>query len=314
MPAETDVAIPTHETSRLTRAGAAAVALARVLLLEHPGSRLPTVSEYAARLGVGLGTVQRALRMLEEGGAIELEARGRLGTYLTAIDRARLWETSQSGLLLGLMPLPYTRRYEGLATGLRASMAELEIPFSIAFMSGAHTRIKALEPTGSFAIVSKLAAGRMTERRRRIREVIDFGPGSFVEGHCLVWAPKARRRRPRIGIDLESLDQVEFARREFGEDAELLDVPYLQVVEQLRSGAFDVTIWARDALRDVADLEITDFSSPAAREAEPLNTSAVIVTDSDDALTAALLENELDVEAVTGVQAAVLAGERPPRY
>jgi DNA-binding transcriptional ArsR family regulator len=309
------VAIPTtRETSPLTRAGAAAVGLARMLLVEHPGSRLPTVSEYAARLGVGLGTVQRALRMLEEGGAVELEARGRLGTYLTAIDRARLWEMSQSGLLLGLMPLPYTRRYEGLATGLRASMSELEIPFSIAFMSGADTRVKALEPAGSFAIVSKLAARRMRERGRPVKEAIDFGPGSFVEGHCLVWAPRARRRRPRIGIDLQSLDQVEFARREFGEGADLVDVPYLQVVEQLRAGAFDVTVWARDALRDIGDLEITDFSSPASREAEPLNTSAVVVTDSEDALTAALLENELDVEEVTRVQAAVLAGERPPRY
>lgn len=314
MAAEKPDPLPTDGNSHLTRAGAAAAALARQLLVEHPANRLPTVSEYASQLGTGVGTVQRALRMLEEAGSIQLEPRGRLGTFLAAMDRPKLWETSQSGLLIGLMPLPYTRRYEGLATGLRAAVEELEVPFSLAFMSGAKTRIKALKPAGNFAIVSKLAAQHLSKRRGVIKEVIDFGPGTFVEGHSLVWAPNARRKRPRVGIDLQSLDQVEFAKREFGDDAELLDIPYLQVVDQLRAGAFDVAIWARDALRDIGDLKVSDFTSEAARSVMPSNTTAVLVTAAGDRLTAALVENELDVEQVTRIQAEVLSGERPPRY
>jgi DNA-binding transcriptional ArsR family regulator len=304
---------PANGDSPFTRAGAAASALARNLLVEHVGSRLPTVSEYAAELEMGVGTVQRALRMLEDAGSIRLEPRGRLGTFLADVDRPKLWETSQSGLLIGLMPLPYTRRYEGLATGLRASLEKLQVPFSLAFMSGAETRLKALKP-GNFAIVSKLAARRLRRNRAAIREVVDFGPDSFVEGHALVWAPKARRKHPRVGIDLESPDQVEFATREFGKDAELIDVPYLQVVEQLRAGAFDVAIWARDALRQVGDLEVGDFQTEAARSVVPLNTTAVLVTSAADTLTAALVENELDVEQVLSIQREVLSGERPPRY
>jgi YhfZ C-terminal domain/Helix-turn-helix domain len=305
---------PIEVNSHLTRAGAAAAALARQLLVEHPGNRLPTVSEYASQLGTGVGTVQRALVMLEETGSIKLEPRGRLGTFLAAMDRPKLWETSQSGLLIGLMPLPYTRRYEGLATGLRASVEDLNIPFSLAFMSGAETRIKALKPSGNFAIVSKLAAQRLLKDDAGVIEVIDFGPDTFVEGHALVWAPKARRKHPRVGIDFQSLDQVEFAKREFGDDAELLDVPYLQVVDQLRAGAFDVAIWARDALREIGDLEVTDFTSEAARSVMPLNTTAALVAATGDTLTAAVLEHELDVERVKRIQAEVLSGERPPRY
>jgi hypothetical protein len=299
--------------SQYTRAGAAAASLARALLIEHPGNRLPTVSEFAKELGTGVGTVQRALKMLEESGAIRLEPRGRLGTFLADMDRPKLWETSGSGLLLGLMPLPYTRRYEGLATGLRASVEELGVPFSLAFMSGAETRIKALKP-GNFSVVSKLAAKRLKRKRAAIREIVDFGPDTFVEGHSLVWAPKAKRKHPRVGIDLESPDQVEFAEREFGDDAELIDVPYLQVVDQLRAGAFDVAIWARDALRDVGDLEVTEFKSDAARAVIPLNTTAVMVASPADTLTSALVENELDVEQIVRIQREVVEGTRPPRY
>jgi DNA-binding transcriptional ArsR family regulator len=305
--------LPVDGNSQFTRAGAAAAVLARKLLVEHVGNRLPTVSDFAAELEMGVGTVQRALRMLEEAGSIRLEPRGRLGTFLADMDRPKLWETSQSGLLLGLMPLPYTRRYEGLATGLRASLEELQVPFSLAFMSGAETRLKALKQ-GNFAIVSKLAARWLKRHRAAIREVVDFGPDTFVEGHSLVWAPKARRKNPRVGIDLESPDQVEFARREFGDDAELVDVPYLQVVDRLRAGAFDVAIWARDALREVGDLEVGDFQSEAARSVIPLNTTAVLVTSASDDLTAALIENELDVEQILRIQREVLSGERPPRY
>jgi DNA-binding transcriptional ArsR family regulator len=305
--------ISLNGASQYTRAGVAAASLARALLVEHPGSRLPTVSEFAQELGTGVGTVQRALKMLEEGGSIRLEPRGRLGTFLADMDRPKLWETSGTGLLLGLMPLPYTRRYEGLATGLRASVEELGVPFSLAFMSGAETRIKALKP-GNFSVVSKLAAKRMKRRRSAIREIVDFGPDTFVEGHSLVWATKAKRKHPRVGIDLESPDQVEFAEREFGDDAELIDIPYLQVVDQLRAGAFDVAIWARDALQDIGDLEVTEFTSEAARAVIPLNTTAVMVAPSSDSLTSALVENELDVEQIVRIQREVIDGTRPPRY
>jgi hypothetical protein len=181
-------------------------------------------------------------------------------------------------------------------------------------MSGSEVRLKALSSGHDFAIVSRLAAERRSGGRAVVRASVDFGPGSFVEGHCLVWASKRRPRRPRVGIALDSIDQVELSRREFGERADYVDVPYLQVVDRLRAREFDVTVWAKDGLRDVDDLVITEFSSPEAREAEPLNTTAVLVTPADNPAAGAFLEGEIDPEAVRAAQLEVVAGRRVPRY
>jgi hypothetical protein len=301
-------------SSYLTRAGLVSIELAKRLLVTEQGSRLNTVADYAHELGTGVGTVQRAFKILEDEGAIRLEPRGRLGTYLATVDRPGLWRASQQGLMIGLMPLPYTRRYEGLATGLRASLEARDVPFSIAFMSGADNRLRALGSGYHFAITSKLAAAKAWENGMRVTPSIDFGPGTFVEGHSLVWAGKRRKKNPRVGIDLHSLDQVDLAQREFGDDAEFVDVPYLQVLERLRAREFDVTVWATDALSEISDLLITGFSSPEARAALPSNTSAVLVTAAVDGITSLFLENELDPAEVVGIQGEVVRGERVPRY
>jgi YhfZ C-terminal domain/Helix-turn-helix domain len=303
-----------NSSAYLTRAGSVSIEIARRLLALEPGTRLATVADYAQELGTGVGTVQRAFKILEGEGAIRLEPRGRLGTYLAHVDRPTLWRASQQGLLIGLMPLPYTRRYEGLATGLRASLDALDVPFSIAFMSGASNRLKALQSGHHFAITSKLAAANASARGVRVSPRIDFGPGTFVEGHALVWAGKRRKRRPRVGIDLQSLDQVDLVRREFGAGADVIDVPYLQVLERLRAREFDVTVWATDALHEITDLLVTEFSSDDARAALPDNTSAVLVTSAADSAVSAFLRDELDVERLRQIQAEVLAGARVPRY
>jgi DNA-binding transcriptional regulator YhcF (GntR family) len=51
-----------------------------------PGTRLPTVRELAAQLGVAVNTVARAYRELETAGI--LETRGRFGTFVARIDPA----------------------------------------------------------------------------------------------------------------------------------------------------------------------------------------------------------------------------------
>jgi hypothetical protein len=297
----------------LTRAGEVSMQISTRLISSEPGDRLPTVSQLAADLGTGVGTVQRALTILTESGFVELDPRGKRGTYLRAIDRPGLWRASGLSLLIGLMPLPYTRRYEGLATGLRAELERLAVPFSLAFMSGSKARMEAMRSGQQFAIVSRLAAERALADGRPVALCTDFGPQSYVAGHALVWAKQRRPRRPRIGIDLKSDDQVELARREFGDDAEYVDTPYLQVLEHLRAGRFDVTVWATDALEDAGDLEIAEFSSAAARDALELNTSAALLAAPGTPV-GALLGRELRSEAVVAAQDEVLAGTRVPRY
>ncbi len=298
----------------LTRAGHISMEIAKQLIHCEPGDRVPTVQQFADELGTGVGTVQRALAILTDTKVLELNPRGKRGTFLTAIDRPGLWRASLHALMIGLMPLPYTRRYEGLATGLRAQLEKLDVPFSLAFMSGAASRLDAVAMGEQFAVISALAAQVARDEGRAIEVCQDFGPQTYVEGHALVWAGKRRKRRPKVGVNLHSYDQLELARREFGDAAEYVDVPYLQVLDHLRAGHFDVTVWALDAIASVEDLQITEFTSPAALAVMPSNTAAVLVTAGDHALTHALLHHELDVKAVVRAQAEVLAGTRVPRY
>ena len=51
-----------------------------------PGTRLPTVRELAAQLGMAVNTVARAYRELESAGI--LETRGRFGTFVARTDPA----------------------------------------------------------------------------------------------------------------------------------------------------------------------------------------------------------------------------------
>ncbi|HEX7291617.1 MAG TPA: GntR family transcriptional regulator YhfZ [Conexibacter sp.] len=298
----------------LTRAGHVSIEIAKQLILYQPGERVPTVQQFAEELRTGVSTVQRALAILTETGVLELVPRGKRGTFLQEIDRPGLWRASLQTVMVGLMPLPYTRRYEGLATGLRAQAETLGVPFSLAFMSGAASRLDVVGVGEQFAIISALAAQLAREEGRQIEVCLDFGPQSYVEGHALVWAGKQRRRHPRVGVSMRSYDQLELARREFGDHAEYVDVPYLQVLEHLRARHFDVTVWATDAMASVEDLPVTGLTSPAALAAVPSNTAAVLVTAGDHAITHALLRHELDVDAVRRVQAEVLAGARVPHY
>lgn len=51
-----------------------------------PGTRLPTVRELAAQLGLAVNTVARAYRELESAGIVE--TRGRFGTFVARADPA----------------------------------------------------------------------------------------------------------------------------------------------------------------------------------------------------------------------------------
>lgn len=51
-----------------------------------PGTRLPTVRELAAQLGLAVNTVARAYRELETAGVVE--TRGRFGTFVARVDPA----------------------------------------------------------------------------------------------------------------------------------------------------------------------------------------------------------------------------------
>lgn len=186
----------------LTRNGHTARQVAALLLgqgTDGAGARLPRVRDLAERLGVGNGTVQAALRLLEEAGAITTVARGHLGTFLVGSDRAVLWRLSGLGTVLAAMPLPHSRRFEGLATGLRTAFEEAGAPFAITFLRGAAARVAAVaEGRAELAVLSRSAADRLTGQQA-VELIADLGPATYAGGHGLLLRPGITLGSPGCG-------------------------------------------------------------------------------------------------------------------
>lgn len=304
----------------LTRNGLAAQQLAVLMLNHEPDSRLPRVRDFAEELGVGNGTVQAALQLLEQAGAIETSARGHLGTFLVRSERSTLWRLSGLGTLLAAMPLPYSRRYEGLATGLRSAFEEAGAPFAITFMRGAGARTTALlEGKVDLVVLSRFAADRLIERHP-VELVADLGPTTYVGAHGLLLrhgcVPETAGLR--VAVDHASEDQWILAERVFAgrKDITWVEASYMQLRELFDHDLADATVWNLDEAhgRLGADVDVVPLDDEVTRDLGLRNSSAAIIGRTDGAKALGAVRDRLDLSVVTGLQTEVLRGERAPSY
>ncbi|MET0703658.1 MAG: GntR family transcriptional regulator [Mycobacterium sp.] len=84
-----------------------------------PGTRLPTVRELAARLGLAVNTVARAYRELETAGIVE--TRGRFGSFIAHADPADAAMASAAQL--------YAQAARSLGLGKREALRYLDTAF-----------------------------------------------------------------------------------------------------------------------------------------------------------------------------------------
>lgn len=304
----------------LTRNGLAARQLAVTLLNHDEDTRIPRLRDLAEELGVGNGTVQAAFQLLEEAGAIKTVARGHLGTFLVYADRAVLWRLSGLGTLLAAMPLPYSRRYEGLATGLRAAFEQARAPFALTFMRGAHTRVSALlEGKADLVVLSRFAADRLMAEHP-LELVADLGPATYVGAHGVLVRHGVdlaghglRVAVDRSSEDLELLNERMFAGRA---DVKWVEASYMQLPDLFARGEVDASVWnldeAQGRLGDGVD--VVPLGDEISRELALRNSSAAIVGRAEATHTLSAVIEALDLSLVTTFQDEVLRGERIPSY
>ncbi|MGW6455457.1 GntR family transcriptional regulator YhfZ [Streptomyces sp. NPDC055078] len=307
----------------LTRNGLAAQQLAVLLLNHEADTRLPRVRDFAQELGCGNGTVQAALQLLEEAGAIETSARGHLGTFLVRSDRATLWRLSGLGTLLAAMPLPYSRRYEGLATGLRAAFEEAGAPFAITFMRGAGARTAALlDGKVDLVVLSRFAADRLIEEYP-VQLLADFGPATYVGAHGLLLRKGASPGTAglRVAVDHTSEDQRILAERAFAgrDDIEWVESSYMQLRDLLARDQADATVWNLDEVQGRlgagdADVEVLPLGDEVTRGLALRNSSAALIGRTEGAKALNAVREALDLSLVTSLQSEVLRGDRMPSY
>lgn len=297
----------------MSRVGYVTMKLAEELSACRVGDRLDKVQDLARRLDCGNGTVQAAFGVLDQAGAISVNSRGRLGTYVAAIDHALLWELSGSRSVSIAMPLPYSRRYEAIATGLQASFAKRSIPLTLAFIRGSAQRVRALrEGRADLVLMSGMAASSQDN----LEAVHDFGAQSYVAAHGLLLAAGKDKEDPHlvVGVDPESTDQVGLVAAVFGHlpPKQIIPMSYSQLDHSFQAGRIDATIWNLDEVSRLitADVKIL----PIAATVDQLNTHAVLVRTRSEQQLAVGIVAAISSALVTDCMQLVMAGDMTPTY
>lgn len=286
--------------------------LARYLLGEKCGNRLKTIDELAAECHSSVGLTQAALKTLESSGAIRIERRGRNGSYLVEMDNRTLLKHVDINNVVCAMPLPYTRLYEGLASGLKAQFDG--IPFYYAHMRGADIRVECLlNGVYDMAVVSRLAAESYLAQAG-LRITLALGPHTYVGEHQLICRKGESANVKRVGLDNRSADQKIMTEACFGNrDVKLIDMPYHESLQRIAKGDVDAVIWnvVAEAELAVLGLEATPLTNdPRFLQA----TEAVVLTRAEDYPMQQLLRAVVNKEALLAHQQRVANGEQEPSY
>lgn len=292
----------------IKKEGVVITTLARYLLGEKCGNRLKTIDELATECRSSVGLTQAALKTLESSGAIRIERRGRNGSYLVEMDNKALLTHVDINNVVCAMPLPYTRLYEGLASGLKAQFDG--IPFYYAHMRGADIRVECLlNGVYDMAVVSRLAAeSYLTQKGLCL--ALELGPHTYVGEHQLICRKGESANVKRVGLDNRSADQKIMTDVFFGDsDVERVDLSYHESLQRIVKGDVDAVIW-----NVVAENELTMLGL----EATPLTddprflqaTEAVVLTRADDYPMQQLLRAVVDKHALLAHQQRVVSGEQ----
>ena len=288
--------------------------LAETLNRYRPGERLPRISDLANDMGLSVGTTQYGLTFLREKKAVLVKSKGHLGTFIDAVDYEKLREYTGNSPRACVMPLPYSLRYEGLATAF-SELGNKSGKFYLAFMNGSSRRIRALlERRYDCALMSRMTAEKAITQKIAIDVAIDYGPQSFLETHVLVHRTRTSGRVKTIGLDKESMDQVLLSKSFLAAHPKIrvVNLPYTHIIRRLLAGDVDATLWNLDYIKEHHPLlQFTHLNDLAI---QPSMTEAVLVIRSGDIATANYLSRYFPKQKVLKTQEAVFRGSRLPKY
>lgn len=291
--------------------------VASSLLSRRVGDKIPSISEYQQEFGVSRGTMQNALNYLKEIEAIQLSSHGHMGTYIEKIDYVKLQDSTLVQELMGIMPLPYSRTYEGLVTAVYEQLKDYR--FNMAYARGAVGRIKLVEAgTYQFAICSQYAAEYAIENGRNIEIAQNFGEGSFVSRHVLVLRDSKAdgiRDGMRVAYDCDSLDQSELTKRLIkGRKVKLVDIRTQLTLAALDEGIIDAGIWNYDDILETKSFEGLHFVSLNEQEYSSKFATAVIVIQKGDAYLKEVLDKNISKKYTLTILEEIRKQKRRPSY
>ena len=278
----------------------AILSIAREIVFSEAGERIPSIIEYSQKYNISVGLIQKALISLQEEGALE-------------INNEILMEKSIFGSLVGVMPLPYSKRYEGLATGIKNNFENYKVNFYFAYMSGSEVRLNLLRKgIYDFAIVSRLAYEIEKEKCDDIEVIFGFGEKSYVSRHVLLKAAGIGKIR-KIGVDKNSEDQKYMTRECItSKDCEYIEINYNETLKLLKNNIVDAIIWNYDEIEE-KQIKI-DYEELPNKEVLNKANEAVLVIKKQNRILEKLTKKIINVEYIGEIQKKVLENKMLPAY
>ncbi|GMB99875.1 GntR family transcriptional regulator YhfZ [Enterococcus thailandicus] len=292
--------------------------LASDLLQKKKGDRVPSVTDYQTKYEVARGTIQNALSFLKDREAIKVKSHGHLGTFIEEINYSILQEYALSDTILGTMTLPYSRLYEGLATGIYDVFKENNIKLNLAYIRGSKERVRSIvNKTYRFAVISKFAAEQAISTGEPIEISLDFGSRSYLSKHVLLFRDKNQNqieKNMKIAIDYSSIDQQLLTKSIIkDEQVEYVEMQGHQIISALQNGQIDAGIWNYDEIRDKNHQGLHHVLLEDSQMERDMSTS-VIITHVDDSSMNAFFLKSVDKEKILSIQKDVCAGKIIPQY
>jgi hypothetical protein len=291
--------------------------MARALLEIGPGDRLPTVRDLAASQGASIGATQEALARFEVDGAIAVDRQGRTTTLVRRV-LGDLWAAAEGGPLILALPLPSTRRIEGLATAVKAQLADAGVESYLVFIRGSRQRVLALRQQRCHAVVmSSLAAKELGGPDEDT--VLELPAGSFVKEHRLYVATDGRSSDEplRVVMDRDSLDFQLLTELEFRDSgATFVPATYMQFPRLIAERRADAVIWDVEEAESRMPSFVHDreLSQGVLDKIGDSNLRAAFVARRPDTSVRRILTASLDQAAVMKVQGEVVQAQRVPEY
>lgn len=291
--------------------------LAGRLLAVDPGGQIPTTAQLAGAIGVGYGTIHSALRSLRADGLVRLSSHGHQGTRLLDRDPVALWRASRRGPLVGVLPLPQSREFAGLATAVAALADKAGLPLQLTFRQGARERFALLhERTVDWVLCSGAAAADQASWCDAV-----LLPAHTYYGRDSVVVITATGRTPdphgRVAIDRHSYDHAALTLAEFP-DADHVPAPYWWIPDMIAHGEVDAAVWhqtSSSTLLTATGLAIHPLQAPTTTPAgDTARHRAAIAHRRHDPAAAAVLAAVLDVDQLVDLQQQVVSRRLAPAF
>ena len=223
--------------------------IARELACYSPGDKLPTIQELTERLQSSRGIVQKALSELQRKGGIDLEKRGKMGTFIGELDRKALFREGGLEYITATMPSPLTFELIALASGICETMNTCPVPFNFAFIQSAGLRALALSRSiADFAVTSLNSAKKLCVKYPNLSIMVALDKCIYSQPYMLFSNKKGNiSSGDRIAADPGAIDQYHLTKELCkGKKIVIIERPYLTCRAMFLAGDIDYMVYRHE--------------------------------------------------------------------